>query len=211
MVHRVINNIELSPGVFLLRLSRQDLSFRSGQHLLLSLPGTPLAREYSIASGTADPWLDVLVRVVKGGAFSPRLARLRAGQEVQVSGPCGFFTPSEGNSARVLLATGTGVAPFRSFFRSGLAQASYLAHGVRTVAETTWFDDWQRGKYVRCVSRDEGGDFKGRVTEWMKVQARAHLQKEWWLCGNSLMIQQAWDILMNLGVDPESIHTEVYF
>ncbi len=211
VIHRVLEVCELSPGVVLLRLSREGLIFQAGQHLLLSLPGSALAREYSIASGTDDPWLDVLIRVVKGGAFSPRLARLRPGQEVEVSGPCGFFTPNSDPGMKVLVATGTGVAPFRSFVRSGLVQGAALAHGVRFLNETHWFHDWHPCRYVRCVSRESGGDIQGRVTDWMARAVCDIPDAQWWLCGNSVMIQEGWDLLTGAGVHPERIHTEVYF
>lgn len=211
MLHRVLEVRELSPGVVCLRLSREGLQFRAGQHVLLFLPGSYLAREYSIASGEDDPWLEVLIRVVPGGAVSPRLSRLRPGQEVEVSGPCGYFTPRDPQAPQVLVATGTGVAPFRSFFRSGKAFRAILVHGVRTVAETAWFDDWPADRYVRCVSRQEGGEVRGRVTDWVAAQAAAHRGAEWWLCGNSRMIQEAWDLLRNAGVDSAAVHTEVYF
>lgn len=209
MIHRVLGVKELTPGVVLIRLSREGLRFRAGQHLLVFLPGTPLAREYSIASGEAEPWLDILVRVVPGGQVSPRLARLRPGQAVEVSGPCGYFTP-EGHTERVLVATGTGIAPFWSFWKSSLAEAAVTVHGVRTVAESRWAEN-PPARYVACVSREAGGDFCGRVTDWVQRHLDRYRRAEWWLCGNGAMVRDCWRLLLAEGVPTTAIHTEVYF
>jgi len=211
MIHRVLGVNTLSSGAVCVRFSREGMSFQAGQHILVSLPGTYVAREYSIASGEQDPWLEILIRVVPGGKLSPKLARLKPGDQVEISGPCGFFTPDLGSAKRVLVATGTGIAPFRSFFRSGKAAQSVLVHGVRQLVETSWFDDWSTVPYVRCVSREDGGELRGRVTQWIAQNAPRLAECEWWFCGNSQMIQEGWDLLQQVGLDSNQIHTEVYF
>jgi len=65
-------------------------------------------------------------------------------------------------------------------------------------------------RLVACVSREAGGDFHGRVTDYLRrhpVQPATLC----YLCGNSDMIYEAVDILKGYGVPPAHLFAEVYF
>lgn len=77
--------------------------------------GKQQTRAYSIASAPASNRFDLCVNRVEGGFFSNRLCDLEPGQEVLFHGPHGLFTLRQPLTECIFIATGTGIAPMRSF------------------------------------------------------------------------------------------------
>lgn len=212
MVHRVLGVRRLTPQTFVLRFSREGLDFRAGEHLSLSLPRGAARREYSIYSAEGDPFLEVLVREVEEGALSPRLAALSEGDALEVRGPSGVFVLDprrEADQAYLLVATGTGIAPFHSMVRTHPELRARVVHGVRYPDEAYDREDYP--DHALCLSRPDGSeDFPGRVTDWLRVHP-VDPGVQVYLCGNAMMIDEVWEILTDQGVDPGRVSSEVYF
>jgi ferredoxin--NADP+ reductase len=211
-VHRVQHVRRLGEAAFVLRFDRHGLQFEPGQYVALGLAGSMAKREYSIYSGAADDFLEVLVREIPDGLVSPALGRCRPGDELSVEGPHGLFVtdPDERASARYLfVASGTGIAPFHCLLRSYPETDYLLLHGVRTLEERWDFEGFEPSRYVPCVSRGEGG-YRGRVTQWLREHPVDPLWRGY-LCGNSDMIYESFTILRDGGVPRDHLHAEVYF
>jgi ferredoxin--NADP+ reductase len=84
------------------------------------------------------------------GVASNYLCDLEPGDEVAVTGPDGahFLLPDDPATNLILVATGTGIAPFRAFLRRIYRErgdwtgAVYLFFGVRTAAECLYRDEF---------------------------------------------------------------------
>ena len=61
-----------------------------------------------------------------------------------------------------------------------------------------------------CTSRDQKGDFAGRLTDYLK-QENFDKDTIFYLCGNSDMIFDAMEILKEKGFGRDEINCEVYF
>jgi len=61
MLHKIQSIKNLTDSTYIIRLDKNNFDFRSGQYLSLGLPDEVNMREYSIYSGTADPYLEVLI------------------------------------------------------------------------------------------------------------------------------------------------------
>lgn len=135
------------------RLDQHDFEFEAGQYTLLGLlrdepripeaqpeenagepGGDPMIRRaYSIASGTIQQeYLEFYISIVSSGALTPRLFALKEGDRLYVAEKSkGLFTldrvPAESNL--LLVATGTGLAPYVSMLRSEV-----LANRERRIA-----------------------------------------------------------------------------
>jgi ferredoxin-NADP reductase len=72
-------------------------------------------RAYSIASAPRGNQFDVCVNRVEGGFFSNLLCDLEEGQSLQFHGPHGLFLLRAPLTDSIFIATGTGIAPMRSF------------------------------------------------------------------------------------------------
>jgi ferredoxin-NADP reductase len=204
---------QLTENTFILSLPKSRFKFVAGQHISLSIKGDYQSREYSIYSAEENDNLEILVKEVEGGYFSPKLKHLKVGEMVEVHGPFGKFGLDEKKREthqHIFIASGTGIAPFHSMVKSFPGLNYKLIHGVRYANEAYEIEDYDRRKFTVCASRDDKGDFKGRLTEYLKKE---NFEKNtcFYLCGNSDMIFDAMEILKGKGFDRESVTVEVYF
>ncbi len=211
--HKVTEIRHLTDLSFVIRLERNGLAFQTGQFITLGLPGKTNRREYSVYNGEHDDYLEVLVREVEGGKVSGHLKRLKTGDMLDIDGPFGFFKFDPGvfrNKKFLFIATGTGISPFHGFVRTYPDLDYRLIHGVRYANEAYDHDDFDSDRTVLCTSGDSEGNFNGRVTDYLFSQ-RIDVDTNCFLCGNSEMIYEVFDILTGKGVPVSNIYSEVYF
>ena len=204
---------QLTNETFLLKLPKARFAFQAGQHISLGIQGDYQSREYSIYSGVNDNHLEVLVKEVDKGYFTPKLRKLKAGDLVEIHGPFGKFgmEPKLAKTGKfVFIASGTGIAPFRSIVRSYPEIDYMLIHGVRHASEAYDRNEYACDRYILCSSRDPKGTYHGRLTGYLKNCTFAP-ETEFFLCGNSDMIFDALEILKEKGFERDQIHCEVYF
>jgi ferredoxin--NADP+ reductase len=203
----------LTDATYVVRFSKKDLTFRPGQHLVAGVPGMSDGREYSVYSGKDEKFLEIIVREVENGIVSRKLRRLNPGNPLEVQGPYGFFLTNAqppGNKKLLFIASGTGIAPFHSFVKT-YPNADYtIIHGIRTIDEAYEKEVYDENRYISCTSRDEKGNFHGRLTAYLKT---INIDKDTmvYLCGNSDMVFESIDILQAKGLSNSHIFTEVYF
>jgi ferredoxin-NADP reductase len=211
--YKVINIKNLTENTFVLTLPKSRFKFIAGQHISLSISGDYQSREYSIYSSEEALNLEILVKEVDGGYFSPKLKHLKKGDLVEVHGPFGKFgldIKKMETHKHVFIASGTGIAPFHSMVKTYPELDYELIHGVRYAEEAYERHHYEQNRYILCTSRDESGDFKGRLTEYLK-KTLFEKNTAFYLCGNSDMIFDAMEILKDKGFDRDSVNVEVYF
>lgn len=197
----------------MLRLERNGMNFQTGQFIMLGPEKQIEQREYSVYSGEGDDFLEVLIREVEMGKISKQLKHLKPGEAIRVDGPFGFFKfhPNMFPSDKFLfIATGTGISPFHSFVRTHPDLNYRLLHGVRYAHEAYEHHDFDQNRITLCTTGDTDGDFEGRVTDYLFAQ-KVDTDTNCFLCGNSEMIQEMFDILTAKGVPVSNIYSEVYF
>ena len=207
----VIENRAWTETLFSLRVTGPRLAFEAGQfvRIALDIGGERVARPFSFVNPPQDPVLEFYGVVVPEGPLSPRLARLRAGDRLQVaSNPAGFLVLSELPDAETLwlLSTGTGIAPFLSLLRTETPWRRYrnvvLVHAVRHAGELVYRDLVKGTKvnYVSMVSREaHPGSLSGRIPAALadgRLEAAAGLaltpqSSQVMLCGNPAMLKDA--------------------
>ena len=203
----------LTDETFSLRLPKSRFTFKAGQHISLGIQGDYQSREYSIYSGENDEHLEVLVKEVKEGYFSPKLSHLKQGDLVEVNGPFGKFRIDEkkiNDHKFVFIASGTGIAPFRSMVRTYPELDYQIVHGVRYGHEAYDKDEYAPERHILCTTGDKNGQVHGRLTKYLK-KTTFDKTTQFYLCGNSNMIFDALELLKDKGFDRDQIHCEVYF
>lgn len=211
--HIVQAVINLTPETFIIRLDRGNFQFEPGQYVIIRIPGQNKGREYSIYSGLNDDYLDFLVREIPEGSFSRYLRHLLPGSELDVEGPKGYFILDEKTQngyKALLIATGTGIAPFHSYVRSYPELKFNVLHGVHFADEAYGRESFDPENYLLCTSRHDKGDYFGRVSYYLK-EHKVDPDTICYLCGNSEMINEVTTILESYGLPPENIRTEVFF
>ncbi|VGO20719.1 ferredoxin--NADP reductase [Pontiella sulfatireligans] len=208
---KVLEVRRLTDSTAVLRFERAGLEFEPGQYIRVGLDGDPEIRDYSVYSGSSVDYVEVLVRRVEDGLVSKQLCDVEVGEEVSIGGPYGHFKLIEGLRGKPLLfiATGTGISPYHSFVQSYPELEYRLIHGTAKLDEAYEFDFYGEN-FFHCVSREDGGGFKGRVTEYLQT-LDVPPETNAFLCGNCDMIYEAFDMLQDKGLPTAQIHTEVYF
>jgi NAD(P)H-flavin reductase len=210
---KVTNINHLTDSTFLITFEKPNFEFASGQHIIVSLPGDLHDREYSICSAEDEAFLQIIVKEVKDGYFSPILKKVKAGDILKIRGPHGRFCLnylSIEEKPIIMIATGTGIAPFRSMYKSYPNLKFSIIHGVKNSKEA-YFKDEFKEDYKLCISQEKtSNSFQGRVTHYVQ-DINFDTDSIFYLCGNFNMIYDVQNILTSKGHSLNSIFTEVYF
>lgn len=213
-LHEILEMRHLNESTFVVKLEKNNLSFKAGQHINVGPANSIHTREYSIYSGEHDDYLEILVKEVTDGFISPVLKKQLPGNMLVVEEPVGYFSlPVKINPDEKLLfiASGTGISPFHSFIKSNPNLDYTLLHGIRDNTEKYEDSFYETARYIPCTSRQKNDDsYFGRVTHYLEEHPVSP-NTRCFLCGNSSMIHDVYDILENQGVPSEMIHAEVYF
>ena len=209
--YQIVDNVEISQNVYLLSFKR-NFDFIPGQVVKIGIDKEHYPRIYSICSGNHEEEVRILFNIKEDGFLTPKLATLIPGDTILVSKPYGSFTGSA--DPAWWIATGTGIAPFYSMFRSGLTENKKLIHGVSYLNQFYFEDelDWALSKnYVRCCSRESSCDvIPGRVTKYLS-ETDKFPDIKYYLCGKALMVVEVRDLLIEKGVPYDNILAEIYF
>ncbi len=258
--------LEVSPWLIILRVVPVGWTlpeFQPGQFAVLGLPGSaprhPLAdpddpptppdkmlrRAYSIASSSRiGEYMEFYLNMVASGILTPRLFALRIGDPVWL-GPkvTGMFTfdqvPQDANV--VMIATGTGLAPYISMLTTHLMCGGARRYAVLHGARHSW-DLGYRSEllnlqhicpnftYAATISRpaEEPFPWYGNIGHVQALWRDGVLERAWgfkltpdnthiFLCGSPSMIDETVAMLGEEGFceqtkkTPGQIHVERYW
>ncbi len=168
----VTQRFEVAPGLMVMRVAPEDRdlnSFKAGQFAVLGLPpgaqrcdlsdpedkpakDKMIRRAYSIASASVErQYLEFYITLVRSGGLTPRLFALESGDRLWL-GPkfTGTFTLDSAPVEKdvVLVATGTGLAPYMSMLRTVLHEE----HDRRFVVALGSRHSWDLGYHAELVT-----------------------------------------------------------
>lgn len=209
---RLVERRRLTAGTFELRLTRPPgFAFQAGQRIALRTEATE--RDYTLVGAPADEDLAVLVRLIPAGRLTPFLDQAPIGSELLCSGPSGYFCFRPDPRPAVMVASGTGIAPFTAMVRAGV-RPFMLLHGVRTAAELYYREELQTAavRYIPCLSTKSllpGRAFGGYVTDYL--QTRLDPQScDFYLSGRMEMIRDAMQII-DARFPAARVYSEAFF
>ncbi|MDP9053506.1 MAG: FAD-dependent oxidoreductase [Acidobacteriota bacterium] len=124
MKARLIQSREIAPLTrhFEFEAPEWNAAFVPGQFLSVTatVSTDEITRAYSIASPPGGHRFALCANLVEDGHLSPFLFSLPIGGEIDFKGPYGAFILRRPVSDSIFIATGTGIAPFRSILLSQL-------------------------------------------------------------------------------------------
>lgn len=205
-------NKELSPGVHLISWKRTH-DFEPGMVVKLTVNIEIVPRIYSICSGKDEDEIRVLFHIKEDGLLTPRLAQVSEGMKIWITAPYGSFLDRD--KPAWWIATGTGIAPFYSMFRSGISDNRTLIHGVRSLSQFYFENEFRQAmgdRYIRCCAHEPSDDvFQGRVTRYLEETDELPSDIYYYLCGKAIMVVEVRDLLIARGIPYEQILSEIYF
>jgi ferredoxin-NADP reductase len=229
MQARLIESIEIAPDVrhFVFEAPEvEKVEFIPGQFVSFTdvVNGKNITRAYSIASapsGTHNRF-DLCLNLVKEGVFSPHLFELKPGDSVQMLPPLGQFVLRHPERDAILIATGTGIAPFRSILGAHLNETSpafTLLFGVRhehSLMYRNEFEEMARRlpqfRFWPTLTRPEPSwtGRTGRVQTHLSEAIGERRDVDVFLCGLKAMVDDVRHILKDMGFDRKQILYEKY-
>ena len=208
---------------------RSAYAFTPGQHVAIRVPGDEIRRSYSLCVAPTSPLLRIGVKRLPGGMFSQKvLEELRVGDELEVMTPMGRFGAALADLRRpAFVAAGSGITPVLSMAATALADDDVeqvaVVDGNRTQRDVMFLDELAglkdlhptRLQLVHVLTREpqESELLSGRLDAARFRAIRAALVGEadgWFLCGPFDLVTTLHEVLVADGVDPGTIHTELF-
>lgn len=203
------------------------VAMQAGQYVSMQVSERGERRSYSICNSPSETHgFELLIDITPQGVGSKFLENLQFGQTVNVLAPLGvfFMTDSSSESSLNFIATGSGVAPFRSMLMDRLQnhqdqREMTLYWGLRHEDKLFWQDEFQElaeafphFHFHPVISQpsDKWPLCRGRVTNCLSVHDIS-LDAGYYLCGNEMMVKDTMALLTAKGVAAEKIHHEKFY
>jgi CDP-4-dehydro-6-deoxyglucose reductase len=185
--------------------------------------GQMITRAYSIASPPDGNRFELCLNRVRDGHLSPYLFTLNPGDTVEMRGPYGTFILRDPPNDSVLVANGTGIAPFRAMLPARLARDAAhritLLFGVRHEHDLLYraeFEALERRhlnfRFWPTLTRPEAGwtGRKGRVQQHLTEVVGCQRDLDVYICGLREMVDEVRAMLRSIGFDRKRMIYEKY-
>lgn len=227
MKARLIGSREIGPNTRHFEFEALDwnAAFVPGQFLSLTqeVGENEITRAYSIASPPDGGRFALCANLVPDGHFSPFLFGLEPGGEINFKGPYGAFILRRPVSDSIFVATGTGIAPFRSMLHAKLAEFPdrrfTLIFGVRHQHGLLYHDEWlaladtaSHFDYLPTLTRPtfHWTGLAGRVHDHVLTVLGDRRDVDIYICGLREMVDELRTRLKQVGVDRRRMIYEKY-
>jgi benzoate/toluate 1,2-dioxygenase reductase subunit len=217
---------QLSGSTIALRIKGESLStlaFLPGQYVNLQVPGSEHSRAYSFSSLQRDGEVSFLIRNVPGGLMSSFLTGLaKAGDTMTLAGPLGSFYLRDIRRPLLLLAGGTGLAPFTAMLEKiaeqGSAHPVHLIYGVTNDFDLVEVDRLEalaaripNFTFSACVANpDSQYPRKGYVTQHIEPVHLNDGDVDVYLCGPPPMVEAVSQYIREQGITPANFYYEKF-
>jgi ring-1,2-phenylacetyl-CoA epoxidase subunit PaaE len=210
----------------------EEYAFVHGQHLTIRGDDGE-RRSFSLCTTPGSGLLRIGVKKLPGGAFSEGVVdTLHIGDELDVMTPAGRFTTTLDRASTktyVAVAAGSGITPVLSIVSTILEEEPHaqvmLVYANRTHRTVMFLEDLhdlkdrfrERFWLVHVLSREQqevdlfSGRLDGeRLTRILDSLMPAGDVDEWFLCGPQQMVVELRQVILDHGVDPHAVHTELF-
>jgi ferredoxin-NADP reductase len=189
--------------------------------------GEEITRAYSIASPPdGGSKFALCLNRVQDGFMSNYLCDMQPGAMIGCQGPFGNFILRPPMRDTILIATGTGIAPFRSMLHWLMADESrhqgrriWLVFGSRTEKDIYYHTEFQvlakrHQNFVYLPTLSRGSEpwtgLRGYVQDHVPGIVGNRTDMNAYICGLKKMVHANRDLLRGLGWDRKSIVYEAY-
>lgn len=208
-----VDHLSFTPGQFISVIDREN--------------GKEVTRAYSIASPRAGNKFALCLNRVPEGIVSRWLFELNPGDEVEMHEPLGYFTLRHPGRRAVFIATGTGIAPFRSMLLDHLPRTQphvTLLFGVRYGSGLLYREDletlaaeYPNFRFLPTITRPDDnwtgrtGRVQSHLDEALAIRTPEEIANiDVYICGLKEMVDDVRKELKARGFDRKQIIYEKY-
>ncbi|MNY25821.1 Benzoate 1,2-dioxygenase electron transfer component [compost metagenome] len=187
------------------------------------MPGSEQSRAYSFSSLQKNGEVSFLIRNVPGGLMSSFLTGLaKTGDSMTLAGPLGSFYLREIRRPLLLLAGGTGLAPFTAMLEKiaekGSKHPVHLIYGVTNDFDLVELDRLKafvvripNFTFSACVANPESQyPLKGYVTQHIEPRHLNEGDVDVYLCGPPPMVEAVSHYIREQGITPANFYYEKF-
>lgn len=212
---KVASNKKITKEVLVLSLERPtDFKFKPGQYIWLVLPdltkyyGVIDRRAYSISSGIENETIDLTINITNSDYLS-KVKALKVNEEVYIIGPMGsaFDIPPSG---AIMIAGGTGIAPFLSALRSHASDNLTLIAYSRKEKESLHFETELAelaDKYGYKIHLIKSGP---QISDFKCLTGNKHIEPIL-ISGSQGFVDFVTNLLRECKINPKRLHYEEFY
>jgi ferredoxin-NADP reductase len=207
-------------------ITPHEMEFEAGQYVSMKVSDRGDRRSYSICSAPqVKHGFELLIDISPQGIGSKYLESLQFGAKVSVLAPMGHFVIPQGvaETAFYFIATGSGVAPFKSMIEDLLQKQEkrpiVLYWGLRHEEDLFWELEFQelsknfpnfKLQIILSQPKPEWPLSKGRVTDLLQALEKP-AGAGYYLCGNGKMVDEVKAYLQQVGIASQNVHNEMFY
>ncbi|MBN2126993.1 MAG: FAD-dependent oxidoreductase [Candidatus Diapherotrites archaeon] len=208
---------------FTLQLEKK-IDYNPGEFIFVWFPEQPeIKRAYSIAGYSKDNLMKLTIQKVEEGKFTTELFNAKKGKEIIVKGSFGSMK-YEGEKKIVMLAAGTGIAPFMGFmdyFKTmKCPEKAYLFYSFKHPNKKVDLTEHLKG--IKCMEIILTCPKAGKeCIQWngLKEYIDAKVMKRFipnlneftfFLCGSHKLVEEVTNTLIEEGIPEEKIKHEKF-
>ena len=200
-------------GLTLLLREPPSMTFRAGQFVNVEVPGTTQVRSYSIANAPQDDGrIELVIKLLPGGSFSAYLeSAVTVGDRLRLHGPLGELKLRLSHRKVLMVAGGSGLAPFLSILRDmerRRRQDLYRLEEIERLAAAS-----PSLVFTPVLSDADGQDWSGEtglVTELIARRFPTIEGYDAYLAGPPAMIEATVPLLTDRGVRPANVKFDAF-
>jgi CDP-4-dehydro-6-deoxyglucose reductase len=195
------------------------MHFQAGQYGSVIIDAST-RRQYSFCSSPKQTeTIHIVIDTKPMGPGSQYFLGKKAGDTIQLLAPLGTFTLTPSPRKKIMIATGTGIAPLKSMILDIIGTADIqLLWGLRHEEDIYWKEEFNAltkqyptFSYVISLSQPSEGwqGTRGRVTD--HIQSIGALREcDYYICGNKQMVSDVKNSLLVHAVAADHIQTELF-
>lgn len=224
----LLGSRELAPGTRHFEFEVEGpaaLRFVPGQFISIKheFDGKEVTRAYSLASPPDGNRFALCLNLVPNGHISRYLFDLAPGSAIELAEPLGYFTLRHTGRDALFIATGTGIAPFRSMLlhhvSSSVEHQITLLFGCRYPHGLLYREELEElarrhphFQLLATVTRPEAGwqGRAGRVQAHLDEALGGRTDVDVYICGLKEMVDEVRALLKQRGFDRKQIIYEKY-
>lgn len=195
------------------------MQFQAGQYGTVIIDGVT-RRQYSFCSNPRETsTVQMVIDTKPMGPGSKYFLSKKVGDAIQMLAPLGVFTMTPSLRKKILIATGTGIAPLKAMILDAPHDIPMVLYwGLRHEEDIYWQDEldafvasYSNFSYHLILSKPKE-TWKGKighVTDYVTKEPDLS-QADFYLCGNKEMIRYIKQLLLAHTVLGEQIKTELF-